>query len=114
MRRLHMAPVLSFSPMPHPALEILVVEDNQQLLHTICEMLEVLGHHVRACMTAEEALQALDERNFTVLLTDINLPEMSGIELATLVTKIKPAIRIIFASGFGYLVAEKLPFKFTL
>jgi CheY-like chemotaxis protein len=95
-------------------LEILVVEDNHQLLNVICEMLNVLGHRGRGCTTAEEALGAMGERNFNVLLTDINLPGMSGIELAKLVTKIKPAIRIVFASGFGYLVAEKLPFKFTL
>jgi CheY-like chemotaxis protein len=94
--------------------EILVVEDNQQLLHVILEMLEVLGHRGRGCATAEDAVEVLKGKKFDVLLTDINLPGMSGVELAKRVAVEAPEVKIVFASGFGYLVAEKLPFNFTL
>jgi CheY-like chemotaxis protein len=95
-------------------LKVLVVEDNQQLLHVVNEMLRLLGHEVHGFMTAEAALAAFHAQAFDVLLTDINLPGMSGIELATAAAEKQPGIHIVFASGFGYLVSEKLPFSFTL
>lgn len=95
-------------------LKILLVEDNQQLLHMIEEMLRLLGHEVHGFATAEAALATLSGMEFDVLLTDINLPGMSGVELAATVMEKRPETGVVFASGFGYLVSEKLPFRFAL
>ena len=94
--------------------KILVVEDNQQLLHVITEMLRLLGHEAHAYASAEEALDVVDTMEFDMLLTDINLPDMSGIDFAAAVVEKKPSVRVVFASGYGYLVSEKLSFRFTL
>jgi DNA-binding NtrC family response regulator len=77
-------------------------------------MLTVLGHRAHCVSTAEEAIDPLNSGRFNVLLADINLPGMSGIALAGLAAKAVPGIKIIFASGYGYLVTDKTDFNFTL
>lgn len=99
-----------------PSLEILVVEDNVQLRHLLCEMLVILGHRPVGVNSGEEAQEILRRRCrlVDVLLADINLPGMTGIELAQIAHARNPRIRVVFASGFGYLVADKVDFFFTL
>ncbi|MEC4720642.1 response regulator [Noviherbaspirillum sp. CPCC 100848] len=96
------------------SLRILVVEDNDSLLEILCEMLASLGYQTVAAASGEEALEHLRAGSFSVLLADINLPGMSGIDLATMAIEMTPAIKIIFSSGFGYLVSERLDFDFVL
>ncbi|WP_192804859.1 response regulator [Noviherbaspirillum aerium] len=96
------------------SLRILVVEDNDSLLEILCEMLGSLGYQTVAATSGEEALEHLRSGSFSVLLADINLPGISGIDLATMAIEMNSAIRIIFSSGFGYLVSDRLDFDFVL
>jgi two-component SAPR family response regulator len=64
--------------------------------------------------TAEEAIEPLKSGKYDLLIADINLPGMSGIALAEMAVKIVPGMKIIFASGYGYLVTDKTDFNFTL
>lgn len=59
---------------------------------------------------------ALQRAPFDVLLTDINLPKMSGLELAQNVVLAWPQVKIIFASGYGFLVIDndRINFPFSL
>jgi CheY-like chemotaxis protein len=95
-------------------LHVLVVEDNEGARELVCEMLLVLGHEPTGAASAEEALVTMKDKAFDVLLADINLPGMSGIALAEKIVNEVPNIHVIFASGFGYLVADKTNFQFTL
>jgi signal transduction histidine kinase/DNA-binding response OmpR family regulator len=92
-------------------LRILVVEDDADSRDVTCELLMVLGHKVQSVTKAEEALALPHASEFDVLLTDINLPGMSGIELARTMLAQLPHIRIVFASGYGKVAAEKLGFE---
>ncbi|WP_161603789.1 response regulator [Noviherbaspirillum massiliense] len=100
--------------MQNPSLKILVVEDNARFRDLLCEMLSILGHAAIAAGSAEDCLELMRSQHIDVLLADINLPGMSGIELAGIAVKAIPGIRIIFASGYGYLVADKTDFDFIL
>ncbi|MFZ6875986.1 response regulator [Undibacterium sp. Di27W] len=82
-------------------LHILVVEDNQDLLEMLCEMLDLIGHHPTPAGTGEKALELLQQRRFDVLLTDINLPKMSGIALGKQAVEDAPDMHIVFSSGHG-------------
>ena len=82
-----------------PAQNILVVEDDPLACEAVCELIELLGHRVSATAHASGALTALDQRRFDVLLTDINLPDMSGLELAKQAKAMCPGLGVIFASG---------------
>jgi len=77
-------------------------------------MLRVLGHEAYCVPTAEAAIGSFGERRFDVLLADINLPGMSGIALAERLTARAPGLKIIFASGYGYLIADRTSFDFIL
>jgi len=83
------------------ALRILLVEDSPETLHATADLLEVLGHLVTPVASAEDALQALSRDTFDVMCSDIELPGMSGQELARRVRRDYPQVGIIFASGHG-------------
>jgi PAS domain S-box-containing protein len=80
---------------------ILLVEDNEDLLMLAGEMLSIMGYDCVGAASAEIALEMLAGGSFDVLLTDIGLPGMNGIELARRVALDHPQMRIIFASGYG-------------
>jgi CheY-like chemotaxis protein len=82
-------------------LRILVVEDNDDLRLLACEMLAMLGYLPHGVDSAEKALAILADGPFDVLLTDIGLPGMDGVELAGMVNQANSAMKIILASGYG-------------
>ncbi|MBK4733755.1 response regulator [Noviherbaspirillum pedocola] len=80
---------------------VLMVEDNADLLDLTMMMLAELGHEGVGVGSAEEALAMLERERFGMLMTDITLPKMSGIELARRVRTRHPAMPIVVASGYG-------------
>ena len=80
-------------------LRILLVEDDALNRLAAAEMLGELGYAVRAAADAEQALALLDAEAFEVLMTDIQLPGMSGAALAREAVQRRPGMRVIFASG---------------
>ncbi|OON59076.1 hypothetical protein B0920_25285 [Massilia sp. KIM] len=86
---------------------ILVVEDDPDTRELACELLSALGHEASGSGSAEHALALLKESDVDILFTDLNLPGLSGIELATRAIASQPALTVILASGEGNNV--KLP-----
>ncbi|ONN64283.1 PAS domain S-box protein [Herbaspirillum sp. VT-16-41] len=91
-------------------LRLLVVEDNIDSQQLVCELLETLGHQARGVASGEDALQALEEQPFDVLFTDVNLPGITGVELAKRALERFPTMSVIFASGYGAMVARNVGF----
>ncbi|MCO4882402.1 PAS domain S-box protein [Paraburkholderia caribensis] len=95
-------------------LHILVVEDDRDGRDALCELLGLLGHTWDAVANAEEALKHLQLHPFDVLLTDLTLPGMSGLDLARAAVAMNAARHIVFASGRDVPVHdESLPFTWT-
>jgi len=90
------------------SLHILVVEDNLDSQVLVCELLNVLGHRADGVASGEYALSALEKDAYDVLFTDISLPGMSGIELVRKVSETNPALKIIYASGYGAQVRKNV------
>jgi CheY-like chemotaxis protein len=84
-----------------PAQRILLVEDNTDLLELTVMMLEALGHEATGVATAEEALALLEKEPYAMLVTDVTLPKMSGVELVVLVRARYPQMPVAVASGYG-------------
>jgi CheY-like chemotaxis protein len=80
---------------------MLLVEDNADLMDLTLMMLEELGYESVGVATAEEALALLEKEVYTVLVTDLTLPKMSGIELVGLVRSRYPQMPVVVASGYG-------------
>ncbi len=94
----------------HASLRVLVVEDNEDSLQMVCELVGMLGHTVSGVPDGEQAWQLTHSQEFDVLFTDVSLPGMSGIELARQVAATRPAMRIIFSTGYGKEALDHLEF----
>ncbi|OQX11643.1 MAG: hypothetical protein BWK76_18870 [Desulfobulbaceae bacterium A2] len=96
---------------------ILVVDDEQVIVDVEQRMLELLGYHVTAVTSSPMALRALqdDPQAFDLLITDMTMPELNGIELCRRIRAIRPALPIILCTGFSELIdgdtAKKLEFQ---
>jgi len=91
-------------------LRLLVVEDNPDARYLVCETLRTLGHEVQAVASGEEALPWLAREHFDVLFTDVSLPGMTGVELARQALRTRPALQLLFASGYGDELTRHLEF----
>lgn len=86
--------------------KVLVVEDNADAQLTICEMLSILDYEAIGVASGLDALDMLE--SYDILLTDVHLPGMSGIELAKKAHALHPAMGIIISSGMD--VSTELDF----
>ena len=82
--------------------KILVVDDDQQVRGYFSKTLsEVTGFSVEVAETAEEALQKLQEVMFDLVLVDLKLPDMDGLQLITEIVNSKPEILTVLITGYG-------------
>lgn len=80
---------------------ILVVDDDPEVRELVSEYLRDFGYHVLEADSGNEALSLLGEHNILhLIITDIRMPEMSGLELAELVARQNRDLKIIFMSGY--------------
>jgi PAS domain S-box-containing protein len=84
---------------------VVVVEDNPDALDLLCQMVELVGYAATGASSAEAALALLAHAE--ILLTDVQLPGMSGVALARHAHSAHPSMRIVFATGAQ---APVLPF----
>jgi len=81
--------------------KILIVDDEQMMCEMLEDDLKRHGFHPTCYISAEKALDALKTESFDVLLTDMNLPNMNGIELCERVVTNRPDIPVIVITAFG-------------
>lgn len=82
-------------------IRILVAEDDDSMRQYLSRALERSGYEVIAVDRGTAALPILAEQSFDLLLTDIVMPEMDGIELAQHVASVAPQTRVMFITGFA-------------
>jgi len=83
--------------------EVLVVDDERDT----CELLEMAlarqGMQVTTCMTAADALEKIASRDFDVVLTDLSMPETSGLEVCERVIALRPDVPVVLITGHATL-----------
>ena len=82
-------------------LQILYVEDNQIVREITYELLCAEQRQIVALGSAEEALAVFRTQPFDVLITDVSLPAMSGLDLVRNVLSLNPKLPVIIASGYS-------------
>lgn len=87
-------------------LHLLIVDDNEDLGAMLVEYLNEIGHQAVAATSAEQAIANLEAQAFDVLMTDVSLPGMSGIELAKTVASRFPRVGIAISSGYVDVLAR--------
>ncbi len=80
---------------------ILIVDDEKNIRLTLSQALETLGAEIDTAANGEEALAKLKGREFGLILLDIRMPGMDGMEVLRLVREIRPDIRIIMITAYG-------------
>src|ERR1700737_4485222 len=85
----------------NPMHKILLAEDDNDMRRFLVKALENAGFQVSPHDNGMSAYQRLREEPFEMLLTDIVMPEMDGIELARRASELDPDIKIMFITGFA-------------
>ena len=85
----------------HGELRILVVDDDEQIREVLSDMLTIDGYQITACVDGPSALKAFEKSDFEIMITDLGMPGMSGLELAGLVHEQKPELPIAMITGWG-------------
>ncbi|HVP39901.1 MAG TPA: sigma-54 dependent transcriptional regulator [Candidatus Saccharimonadales bacterium] len=81
--------------------KILVVDDEQSMCQFLALMLRRDGYLVTPVTSGQEALDKLREEEFDVVITDIKMPEMDGLEVLSSVKKLDPGIPVIILTAFA-------------
>lgn len=81
--------------------KILIVDDDQELLTGLKKSLSLRGYSVTACDKAQEGIAKAREEKYDLLLVDIRLPQMSGVEVIKTVEKIDDNVRFLIITGYS-------------
>ena len=80
-------------------IKILVVDDEPEICHLIEQILKREGYQVDVSFSGIEALQMIRSFNYHLLLTDLDMPGVDGLELARKAKKQNPEISVIIVTG---------------
>jgi putative two-component system response regulator len=80
---------------------ILVIDDESVVRMLVAEILETVGHEVAVADSAEQALALLDDREFDLVVSDVVMPGLSGLELLETVQSRRASLPVILITGAG-------------
>ncbi|MDR5732076.1 response regulator [Caballeronia sp. LZ025] len=86
---------------PGSALRVLLVEDNEQTSSAMAEVLDMLGHDITVATTVADALACAKRGTFDLLVSDIGLPDGSGLDIARAWTTLQPGRPSVAITGYG-------------
>jgi DNA-binding NtrC family response regulator len=86
-------------PNPPQGQRVLIVDDEQMIATTLAQILNASGFEARAVFSGEKALATAAEFRPDILLTDVIMRGVSGIEVGIQISKIHPSCRVILFSG---------------
>ncbi len=92
---------LHWMTVPEMIQKILLAEDDNDMRRFLVKALEKAGYKVASFDNGASAYDRLREEPFSLLLTDIVMPEMDGIELARRATELDPDLKVMFITGFA-------------
>jgi CheY-like chemotaxis protein len=96
-------------PVPTGCESILFVDDETMIVDIVQRMLESLGYRVTARTNAMEALDVfkINPDSFDLVVTDMTMPKMTGLDLAEQIFQIRPGFPIVLCTGFDVTMNEE-------
>jgi len=88
---------------------VLFVDDEEMIIKPLTKMLQKIGYRVSSFTNSLEALEAFKKAPdiFDVVITDLSIPGMSGLQLSAAILKIRPQMPIILCTGFSYNLTDE-------
>jgi YesN/AraC family two-component response regulator len=80
--------------------QLLIVDDEQEIREALARHFRFLGYNVSTASNGQEALEKLNEMKVDVLISDIVMPVMTGVELLRVIRKEFPMVRTIMITGY--------------
>ncbi len=87
--------------------KILIVDDEKQFRESTKRLLLRKGYHAEAAGSGTEALEKIGKESFDLMLVDIRMPEMNGLEMLQRAKKMAPEIMALIITGYGTDKLEK-------
>jgi YesN/AraC family two-component response regulator len=81
--------------------KILVLDDEKIVLDSVSRILEEEGYHVAGCQNASDAIETLKQGGFDILITDLKMPGMDGLQAMEKVHEIDPDLSIIMFTAYS-------------
>jgi len=80
---------------------ILIVDDESNIRLTLSQALQTLGVEIDTAANGEEAIERLKQKEFGIVLLDLRMPGMSGMEVLAKLRETRPDIRVIIMTAYG-------------
>jgi len=80
--------------------QILIVEDDEAMREFLCQAISRSGYYVEAVQDGTEALRRIEESYFDLLLTDIRMPGLDGLELVRLARRRYPNLGVLLVTAY--------------
>lgn len=80
---------------------ILLIDDEEDVRDSVERILEMAGFDVEAVSSAEEGLARIGEKDFDLVITDIIMPGINGVDAIKCIRRTSPDIRVLAISGGG-------------
>jgi len=85
------------------AAKILVIEDEDQVRESYMDMFSFFGYNVESAPNGREGLARINKKDYDIIVTDLKMPEMDGLEVLKYIKKRKPFIEVIVITGYATL-----------
>ncbi len=82
-------------------IKVLIIDDDPKILELLNEILSRHGFDAYAAAGGEEGIELFKKENPSIILTDINMPVITGIEILKIIKNVSPITQVIVFSGFG-------------
>ena len=80
--------------------KVLIVDDEELILRAYKKELEESGYHVLVAQSAKEALAIIKQDKVDIVLVDLVMPEMAGVEMCKVVKALSPDTEVVLMSGY--------------
>ena len=81
--------------------KVLIIDDEQEFTKALAERMTNRGMTVSTSSSAIEGLKAVDEKSFDVVVLDLQMPEMDGLETLKILKNKKPELQVILLTGYA-------------
>ncbi len=80
---------------------LLIVDDEKNIRMTLTQCLETLGYQVDTALNGEEALVKIEQKNYNLVLLDLKMPGISGMEVIRQISGKRPDLKVIVITAHG-------------